>query len=159
MAMATKRDRSAASIVDAVRPAAERVSAEHDLVCWDVTFLREAGRDTVRVACDRRGGVTADDLAVFSEALSREIDRADVVPGEATYILEVTSPGAERKLATPEEFEVCTGRVALISLKDGRTLEGPIAAVTPRSVELEGEDGTIRALFEDIAKAQLVVKL
>jgi ribosome maturation factor RimP len=159
MAMATKRDRSAASIVGAVRPTAERVAAEHDLVCWDVAFLREAGRDTLRVACDRRGGVTADDLAVYSEALSREIDREDVVPGEATYVLEVTSPGAERRLETAEQYEVCTGRVARLSLTDGRTIEGPIAGVSARAVEIGGEEGTTRALFEDIAKAQLVVKL
>src|SRR5688572_29958977 len=165
MMTATERERSTSSprrqphqVVAAVRPAAERLAEAHGLVIWDISFGRVAGQQTLTIACDRIGGISADDLAVFSEALSREFDRVDPVPGEARYVLEVTSPGAERKLKTPDQFQICIGRVARVSLRDGRTVEGEIAGVTERAVELKEGDATVRALFDDISRAQLVVK-
>lgn len=160
MVTATKRpSRRPAEITSAVRPIAASVARSNGLVLWGVTFLRDAGRETLRVAVDRPGGVTADELARCSEQLSRELDRSDVVPGEARYVLEVTSPGAERKLQGAEQFRVCVGRVAKVTLSDGRTIEGPISNVTDDAVELDGEDGPVRALFSDVAKAQLIVRL
>jgi ribosome maturation factor RimP len=152
--------RSAAEIAAAVRPVAERLADEAGLVVWAVTFLRSAGRETLRVAIDRVGGIGSDELATFAERLSRELDRIDPVPGEQAYMLETTSPGAERKLERPDHFRVCVGRRAKVVLKDGRTLEGEIADVSERAVEVATDgDETVRALFDDIAKAQLVVKI
>ena len=172
MVTATKRDRSPSSrrpaarltrrpadIASAVRPVAQRVAEDHGLVLWGVTFLRDAGRETLRVALDRVGGIGSDELALYSEQLSRELDRVDAVPGDSRYVLEVTSPGAERKLENREQFRVCLGRVAKVVLDDGRTVEGPIAAVSENAVEIEGEDGAVRALFEGIKSARLVVRL
>lgn len=160
MAMATKRpSRRPAEISGSVRPIAEAVAADQGLVLWGVTFLRDAGRETLRVAVDRPGGVTADELARCSEQLSRELDRSDAVPGDARYVLEVTSPGAERRLEGAEQFRVCTGRVARVTVSDGRTIEGTISDVTDNAVELDGEDGPVRTLFSDITKAQLVVRI
>lgn len=172
MVTATKRERSSSSrrpvqrpsrrpaeIASTVKPVAAEVAEAHGLVLWGVTFLRDAGRETLRVALDRVGGIGSDELALYSEQLSRELDRAEVVPGDSRYVLEVTSPGAERRLETPDQFRVCLGRVAKVVLDDGRTVEGPITAVTDEAVELEGEEGTVRALFEGMKSARLVVKL
>lgn len=154
-----RSSRRPAEIAAAVRPVAQSVAEDHGHVLWAVTFLRDAGRETLRVALDRVGGIGSEELALYSEQLSRELDRADVVPGESRYVLEVTSPGAERKLETPDQFRVCLGRVAKVVLDDGRTLEGPIAAVSEHAVEIEGEDGPVRALFEGMKSARLVVRL
>ena len=157
---AEKSRRPAAQITSAVRPIAEKLAEECGLVLWGVSFLRVAGQETLRVAIDRVGGVDSEELATYAERLSRELDRDDVVSGNASYVLETTSPGAERKLERPEQFRVCVGRQAKVVLKDGRTLEGEIAAVSERAVEVTSEgDQTVRALFEDVAKAQLVVKI
>jgi ribosome maturation factor RimP len=162
MVTATKRQpsrvREASAVIERVRPAAEAVAAAQGLTVWDIAFGRDAGRETLRVSCDRVGGVTADELGAYSEQLSSELDREDAVPGEAQYVLEVTSPGAERKLVTRDHFEICVGRVARVVLKDGRTIEGPIAGTTEHAIEISGEEETTRALFDDIARAQLVVK-
>jgi ribosome maturation factor RimP len=151
--------RSSAQVTAAAKPVAERVAADSGLVLWSVGFLRVAGRETLRVAVDRVGGIGSDELATFADRLSREIDASDVVPGERTYILETTSPGAERKLERPDQFRVCVGRQAKVVLKDGRTLEGEIAGVSERAVEVAAGDETARALFDDIADARLVVKI
>lgn len=150
--------RSARDVVAGVRPVVERLAAVHGLAVWDVRFLREAGRETLRVACDRVGGVGSDELALYADDLSRELDHSDAVPGESRYVLEVTSPGAERKLAGPEQFGICVGRDARVVLRDGRAVEGKIAEPTERAVQIETENGAVRVLFADIARAQLVVR-
>ena len=150
--------RSAREVSSAVRPVAERLAAAHGLVLWDVSFAREAGRETLRVACDRVGGVGSDELASLAEDLSRELDHSDAVPGEERYVLEVTSPGAERRLHGSEQFVVCLGRDARIVLRDGRVVEGKIGEATEQVVEIETEEGAVRVFFDDISKAQLVVR-
>jgi ribosome maturation factor RimP len=147
--------RSNKEITSAVRPVAETLATRSDLVLWGVTFVKVAGRDTLRVSLDRLGGIDADELARYSESLSRELDRTDAIPGDQSYMLEISSPGAERKLETPEQFAVCIDREAKVTLNDGRTVEGKITSVTDDTVAVEGS-APVR--FSEIAKARLVVK-
>jgi ribosome maturation factor RimP len=152
--------RSPREVVAAVRPIAEQLATAHGLLCWGVVFKREAGRETLRVACDRVGGVGSDELALYADDLSRELDHTDAVPGEQRYTLEVTSPGAERRLDGHEQFGVCVGRDARITLRDGRVVEGKIGDPQSKGkvVEVETSDGAVRVFFDDIRSAQLVVK-
>ena len=152
------RGRSPREVAAAVRPIAEELAAVHGLVLWDVDFSREAGRETLRVACDRVGGVGSDELATLADDLSRELDHSDAVPGEQRYVLEVTSPGAERRLRDREQFRVCVGRDARVTLRDGRVVEGKIAEPTDRAVEITTDDGSVRVLFDDITRAQLILR-
>jgi ribosome maturation factor RimP len=145
-------------VIAAVRPIAERVAAIHGLMLWDIRFVREAGRETLRVACDRVGGVVADELAAVSDDLSRELDHSDAVPGNARYVLELTSPGAERRLDGPEQFGVCVGRDARLTLSDGRVVEGKIVKTTEKVVELGTDEGAVRVFFDDIRSARLVIR-
>jgi len=150
----TKAVRRADDVLAVVRPIAQALADAEGVVLWEITWKREAGRDTLRVACDHRGGIGADELAVVAERLSRALDDANAVPGDGRYILEVTSPGAERRLEGTGQFDVCNGREARVVTKDGRTVEGPITDVTERSVQI----GDTRILLDDISKARLVVK-
>ncbi|HYZ91123.1 MAG TPA: hypothetical protein VFA34_01875 [Actinomycetota bacterium] len=156
---APRTGRSSRDVSAAVRPIAEKIAAIHGLVVWDVGFVREAGRETLRIACDRVGGVGADELARVSEDVSRELDHSDVVPGQKRYVLEVTSPGAERKLQGAEQFAVCFGRDARVTLSDGRSVEGKIGELTDNVVEMETNDGAVRLFLDDIRTARLVIKI
>lgn len=144
-------------VVAAVRPIASELADVHGLVLWDMAFKREAGRETLRVACDRVGGVGSDELALYADDLSRELDHSEVVPGDRRYVLEVTSPGAERRLLTPVHFQTCIGRDARLTLSDGRVVEGKLGETTDNTVEVETSTGPVRVFFEDIARAQLVL--
>ncbi|HVL80721.1 MAG TPA: hypothetical protein VM840_03910 [Actinomycetota bacterium] len=160
----TKRPRPArrrrpAEVLSAVRPVVDQLAAERDLVVWDVTFRMEAGRDTLAVALDRLGGVGSDEIAGFAESLSRALDAEDAVPGEARYVLEVSSPGAERKLSSPEQFGVCVGRPVRITFRDERPpLEATIVAADEAGVSVDGGEGTERVAFEEISQARLSVR-
>jgi ribosome maturation factor RimP len=159
MTMAPTARRSARDVVAAVRPIAAKLAEIQGLVLWDVGFVREAGRESLRVACDRVGGVVSEELAALAEDLSRELDHVDAVPGDRRYVLEVTSPGAERRLRGPEQFRVCVGRDARVALRDGRVVEGKISdGTTDNVVELETPDGAVRIFLQDIARAQLIVR-
>lgn len=146
-------------MLGAVRPIAERLADEHRVVLWDLAFVREAGQEYLRVAIDRIDGIDAEGIRVFAEALSREIDEVDAVPGEERYILEVTSPGAERRLRGAEQFRICPGRPVRVTFKDGRApLEGTIGDVEEESVEVQrGEGDSVRVAFVEISQARLTV--
>jgi ribosome maturation factor RimP len=108
------------------------------------------------VAIDREGGIGSDEITGFSESLSRELDAMGAVPGDTRYILEVTTPGAERKLRTPEQFATCRGRQARLTFRDGRPpLEGVIADADETSVRVEGEGGPVVVAFDEVSQARL----
>ena len=152
------RPRKAGEVVARVRPIAQELAAAHGLVLWSVGFVRVAGRDTLRVAADKVGGVKSDELAALAEDLGRQIDHRDAVPGEASYVLEVTSPGAERKLHTPEQFRVCRGLPGRVWFKDKRPpVDGVIGDAGEEGVDIETEAGVVHVSFEDVDRAQLRV--
>lgn len=162
MTVARKRShtRKASDVLPAVRPIAERLAAAHGLFLWDVVFVREAGRETLRVACDREGGVESGELSALAEDLGREIDHADAVPGDTPYVLEVTSPGAERKVSTPEQFATCRGRRVRIAFSDGRDpLEGTILDAADNVLRIQiTTDEEAHVPYDLIAEARLRVE-
>jgi len=84
--------------------------AEKDLELVEVRFT--GGQ--LQVVVDRVGGVNLDALSDVSSRVSRVLDEHDdLVPGR--YTLEVSSPGLERPLRTPEQFRRFIG--ATVSVK------------------------------------------
>ena len=70
---------------------------------WDVEYVKEAGSWFLRVYIDKEGGVSIDDCEAVSRPLSDALDEAD--PIEGSYVLEVSSAGADRVLKKPEHFQ------------------------------------------------------
>ncbi len=70
---------------------------------WDVEYVKEAGSWFLRVYIDKEGGVSIDDCETVSRPLSDALDEAD--PIEGSYVLEVSSAGADRVLKKPEHFQ------------------------------------------------------
>ena len=88
---------------------------------WDVEYVREAGQWFLRVYIDKAGGVSIDDCEAVSRPLSDALDEAD--PIEGSYVLEVSSAGADRALKKPEHFRQFLGSevdVRLYRPLDGR---------------------------------------
>lgn len=74
---------------------------------WDVEFVKEGAGWYLRITIDSDDGIDIDDCEKVSRAISPLLDEAD--PIEQNYTLEVSSPGLERTLRTPEHFAACTG--------------------------------------------------
>jgi ribosome maturation factor RimP len=104
------------------------------------------------------------DCQRVSQQLSVILDVEDLIPGPA-YVLEVSSPGMDRELRKPAEFERFKGRLAKISttepVGDAKFFEGRLAGFADGKVrmELKGkEPRTIELPLETIRKANLVVE-
>lgn len=75
----------------------------------------------VRVLVDADGGIGLDDITRLARAVSRELDVHDPIPGR--YTLEVSSPGLERRLRTPDHFRGAVG--SPVKLKTAPDFDGP----------------------------------
>jgi ribosome maturation factor RimP len=102
-----------------------------------------AGRRTVvRVVVDRDEGVSLDDVAEVSRAVSDVLDRNDGDLGRAPYVLEVTSPGVDRPLTEPRHWRRNTGRLVAVTVGPAGSAEqlaGRITAVDDAGVTLAVE--------------------
>lgn len=81
---------------------------------WDVEYVREAGTWFLRVYIDCPGGVNVDQCEAVSRPLSDALDVAD--PIEGSYVLEVSSAGADRPLKKPEHFQAFLGHEVEVRL-------------------------------------------
>jgi ribosome maturation factor RimP len=103
--------------LDHIREIVERVAASSGLAVVDVE-LRGGGKSRMlRVFIDKPGGVTHEDCASVSREVSTIFDVEDAVPGGA-YVLEVSSPGLDRKLCRPTDFERFQGSRVKLTTKD-----------------------------------------
>jgi ribosome maturation factor RimP len=122
------------------------------------------------VSLDQLAGVTHEDLESFSRELSTILDVEDAVPG-ATYTLEVSSPGLDRKLYRAADYQRFSGSLVKLSTRDpingNRHYHGRIQSVGDGNVTLALEqkkkkpgkaDGAseLTVAFDNIEKAQLV---
>jgi len=94
--------------VDRVREIAERVAASTGLEIVEVELRGGGKARMLRIFIDKPGGVTHEDCANLSREVGTILDVEDVIPG-ASYLLEVSSPGLDRKLSRPADYERFTG--------------------------------------------------
>jgi ribosome maturation factor RimP len=112
------------------------VAAGYDL---EELVVRPAGqRSVVRVVVDRDSGVSMDDVAQVSRALSEVLDAEDEALGRSPYVLEVTSPGVDRPLSLPRHWRRNVGRLVSVEVGPERARE----QVTSRVLRVE-DDGVV----------------
>ena len=125
----------------------------------DVAFRRESGRRVLRVVVDREGGLDVDTIAELAEKVSRRLDVEGFAPGP--YALEVSSPGIERSLKRPREFERQVGSMVKVKTTtpvDGRTnVTGELVAADDEGIAVVGGGRELRIRHVDIASARTVV--
>jgi ribosome maturation factor RimP len=120
--------------------------------------LTPAGKKRVlRVAVDKDGGVTLDDIAEATRAVSRELDGEDLM-GEQAYTLEVTSRGVDRPLTEPRHWRRNHDRLVRATLRDGTQLTGRIGESDESGVTLEVSGTPRRLEFDAIAKALVQIE-
>jgi ribosome maturation factor RimP len=141
-------------ITDAVLPVLTNLG--YELV--EVSQIVSHGRRTLRVFIHRKGGVTLDGCATVSKAIGPVIDGENLFKGR--YYLEVSSPGAERKLRSREDFRIFVGSKARIRTRteegDPLDVEGWIEDFAGDVVTLRQEGGTsVEIPLEQISGASL----
>jgi ribosome maturation factor RimP len=147
--------------LERIREAAERVARSLGIEVVDVEW--KVGKQRfLRVYIDKPEGISHKDCEAVSNQLSVLLDVEDLVPGPQHYILEVSSPGLDRKLTKPAEFERFAGRLARIStiepVENQKFFEGRLAGVAGGKVQIEVQGRVIAVPMEGIRKANLVVE-
>jgi ribosome maturation factor RimP len=147
--------------IERIRDAAERAAHSAGVEVVDVEW--KVGKQRfLRVFIDKPEGVSHRDCQAVSEQLGVLLDIEDLVPG-SRYVLEVSSPGLDRKLTKPAEFERFAGRLARIStsepVENSKFFEGRLAGCSEGHVKIEVQGRTITVPLASIRKANLVVEL
>jgi ribosome maturation factor RimP len=96
-------------------------------------------RSVVRVVVDRDQGVTLDDVAEVSKAVSEVLDAKDDGMGRTPYVLEVTSPGVDRPLTEPRHWRRNAGRLVTVAVGPS----GSTDTVTGRITAVDGDGITL----------------
>jgi len=127
--------------IEHVRQIAERVAASNGLEVAEVEFRGGGGKARMlRVYIDKPAGVTHEDCANVSHEMGTILDVEDAVP-EGSYTLEVSSPGLDRKLTKPADFERFVGsRVKVMTrepIAGNRFFEGKLEAFHDGRLELQ----------------------
>ena len=103
--------------IDKIREIAERVAQSSGLELVDLELQGGGKGRMLRVYIDKPGGVTHEDCANFSREVSTIFDVEDAVPG-SSYLLEVSSPGLDRKLLKPADYERFVGSLVKLSTRE-----------------------------------------
>ncbi|MBZ5736968.1 ribosome maturation factor RimP [Nocardioides mangrovi] len=140
------RDRIEEELVDPLRALGLDVEA--------VEITPAGKRRILRVAVDKDGGVTLDEVADATREVNRVLDASDVM-GEQPYTLEVTSRGVDRPLTLPRHWRRNAGRLVKVTFADGDAVTGRIGESDDTQVTLE-VDGERRPVAYDQVKKALV---
>jgi ribosome maturation factor RimP len=148
--------------LEKIRAMAERVATSEGLTLVDVELKGGRGNPLLRVFIDKPARVSHADCQLVSEQLSAILDVEDLFPGN--YLLEVSSPGLDRKLSKPSDFTHFVGRRARLVVREAvenqKVFEGRLAGFENGRVRLDlGERGLQELDLTNIQKAQLVVEL
>jgi ribosome maturation factor RimP len=147
------------SIASKIEEIAKRVAESEGLEIVEVEVKGGGAHRFVRISIDKPEGVSHADCEVVSQQVGTILDVEDVVPG-GRYTLEVSSPGVERKLLKPQDYQRFQGKKAKVTLReplDGRrNWEGTLAGIEEGLIRLDLERGDpVRFTFEQVQKANL----
>ena len=144
------RDRIEAELIDPLHSFGVDVEA--------VDLTPAGKRRVLRVAVDKDGGVTLDDVADVTREISRILDEESDVMGEHPYTLEVTSRGVDRPLTLPRHWRRNADRLVKVTLAEDESVTGRILASTDESVTLD-VDGTPREIpYAEITRALVQIE-
>ncbi|WP_369146830.1 ribosome maturation factor RimP [Streptomyces sp. R44] len=148
---------------DRLRGLVEPLVAAKDLDLEEIEVSRAGRRGLLRIVVDSDEGVELDACAELSRAISEKLDETDAM-GEGEYVLEVSSPGADRPLTEHRHYVRATGRLAKLQLVEGGDLVARILAVDEDGLDMEvpgvkGRKPTARRVeFAEIVKARVEIE-
>lgn len=140
-----------------VQPILERQN--YELV--DIEYKKEGSHWYLRIYIDKEGGITIDDCQAVSEQVSTWLDEKDPIPH--SYILEVSSPGLDRILKKPSDFERYKGFKVDVSLykpiKGKKKYTGELIGLENEQLLIHGEKEEVLSFSRnDVAAVRLAVE-
>ncbi|MFP4077683.1 MAG: ribosome maturation factor RimP [Bacillota bacterium] len=125
-----------------------------DYAFYDVHLKTVQGDRVLSVEIDHQKGVDLDDCVTVSEHLSKFLDEEDPIP--ESYMLEVTSAGAEHPLRNAEEIERAHGRYVHVETFE-QVFEGYLESMDDASITIRENKKTTTILMADIQNIRLAI--
>ena len=142
----------------------ERIEAELDdplralgLDIEAVEITPAGKRRILRVAVDKDGGVTLDEVAEATREVNRVLDGSEVM-GEQPYTLEVTSRGVDRPLTLPRHWRRNTSRLVKVTMADGSSLTGRVLSSDDEKATLDVSGQRHDVAYAAVKKALVQVE-
>ena len=146
--------------IERIKVIIEPVLIEANIELVDLSFVRASGQIIVRLLVDKiGGGINLGECAQLSRKISCALDQKDIMASR--YMLEVSSPGLDRRLLGQKDFLRSLNKEAVFFLNDlvnGKCQwQGMISKVDQTSVYLQAPDDILEIPLVKINKAQLVI--
>ncbi len=142
-----------AEITAMITPAVEALG----YTCWGCEYIPQGRYSLLRVYIDSPNGINLDDCAKVSKQINAVLDVEDAIHGQ--YNLEVSSPGVERPLFSPEQYQQFIGKDVCVRLArkvaGRRKVVGQLQQVTDEQVVVQVDDAPVAIPFQAIEKANL----
>ena len=120
--------------------------------------ITPAGRRRIlRVAVDKDGGVTLDDVADATREINRLLDDSDVM-GEQPYTLEVTSRGVDRPLTLPRHWRRNVSRLVKVTPVEGGVFTGRLVGSDDEGATLDVKGAERRIAYADVKRALVQIE-
>lgn len=130
---------------------------------WGMEYRQHRVNSILRVYVDKKeGGITIDDIVSVTEMLSPALDVEEVM--SSAYTFEVSSPGMDRPLYTPEQYQRYVGQEIKCQMRfpvqGRRRFQGTLIATDEEKIQLQLSDGSlpepVELLFAQIDRARVV---
>ena len=135
----------------------EPVVSELGYELWELEYGTRPGGGMLRLYIDSPDGISVDDCERVSRAVSETLDGADPIKNE--YTLEVSSPGLDRVLRTPDHFARFAGERVKLEMSravNGRKrFAGRLTDVTGGEIALDVDGATVHLPIAGIHKARI----
>ncbi len=136
---------------------AKPVAEENDCYIYDVEYLKEGKSRTLRIFADKEGGISLDECEAISRQMSDLLDAHD--PIRENYMLEISSPGIERRLTQDWHFQKYLGEmvdVGLYKAVDGtKQLNGTLKSFSEGEIIIETENGDMTIMQSETTSVKL----
>ena len=145
-------------VIKEVTALIEPILDEMEIELVDIEYLSEQGRWILRIYVDESGGITLDDCARVSREIGDLIEVKDIF--DQGYVLEVSSPGLNRRLKKEKDFERAVGKNIKIRmatpLEGQQNFRGSLQSFQDGILCLSVKDDLILLPCGDVEKANLV---
>lgn len=146
------------SVSETVREAIEPIVSELGYSIWDITFGKVGADYHLEITIDKPEGIDINDCEKVHRAIDPVLDEVD--PIEGFYYLDVSSPGLERDLRTPEHIAACIGMTVeakLFAAYEGRkSVVGTLVGTDGENVTVKDESGEIVVPLDKISRLNTV---
>jgi ribosome maturation factor RimP len=146
------------ALLDKIEAIAEDALTSVGIEVVDVERLTESGRKVLRIYIDKPGGVTLSDCQEASRLIDPVLDK-EFGAEPAWDSLQMSSPGIDRVLKKPRDFERFAGEMVEVSLfapiDDAKKHRGALIERTEEETIIEKEGGAIRFPNDKVAKVKL----